>query len=62
MAVAQGQDEGEIQASDDIHTHAQHGLQPRQLHLFYILYGHLRFSSLKEKSIIPPKKPLKLLF
>lgn len=62
MAVAQGKDEGEIQASDYIHTHAQHGLPPRQLHLFHILYGHLRFCSLKEKSIIPPKKALKLLF
>ena len=63
MAVAQGKDEGEIQASDYIHTHAQHSLQTRQLRLVYILYGHLRFYCLKEKSIIPPpEKGSKLLF
>lgn len=56
MAVAQGKGEGEIQASDYTHTHAQHTLQPRQRHVFYILYGHLRFCSLKEKSMNPPTK------
>lgn len=52
MAVAQGKDGGEMQASDYICTCAQHSLRPRQLHLFCILYGHFRFCCLKEKSII----------
>lgn len=62
MAVAQGKDEGEIWASDHTHPQAQHTLQPRQCHVFCILYSHLRFCYLREKSIISPTKVLKLLF
>lgn len=45
MAVPEGKDEVEIQASNYSHSRACHTLQPRQLHfyLFCILYNHLRF-------------------